>query len=62
MPPDRTSPALLPTFATRRAERLEREQQDGIPARRMLGLPVGEDPDRNNFTITSTSDDGGCQA
>lgn len=60
MPSDRTSPALLPTFATRRAERLEREQREGTPARRSLGLPVGEDPNRNNFTITSTSDADGC--
>ncbi len=62
MPPDQTSPALLPTFAARKAERLDREERDGIPARRSLGLPVGEDPDRNNFTITSTSDEGGGQA
>ncbi len=46
------------TFASRQAGRLERERQHGVPTRRPFGLPVGEDPDRNNFTITSTSDDG----
>lgn len=61
VPPTRVAPVSQggSTFAERRAERLEREARDGVPARRRLALDAGPGPADTNFVILNSSDSDG---